>query len=190
MTELEIMQRAKMYIDKMANGIDPLTDKPVGEDDLINKVNISRCLFYVSGVLDKVIKNGGEVTAAKGKRSKCSYSYLNAEKLKDFPYSETPIPLSKISDMINELIEGEGKKAVSYRILADLLVSEGYLEDYVSGNSTKKRPTKKGEETGICIDERIGSQGTMYNVVVYNKYAQHLVIALVEKEVRKAAGTI
>lgn len=28
MTELETMQRAKQYIHKLANGIDPLTDRP------------------------------------------------------------------------------------------------------------------------------------------------------------------
>ena len=28
MTELEKIQRAKMYLDKLANGINPLTDQP------------------------------------------------------------------------------------------------------------------------------------------------------------------
>lgn len=34
MTELETIERAKMYLDKMANGIDPLSDKPVPETDI------------------------------------------------------------------------------------------------------------------------------------------------------------
>lgn len=46
MTELEIMQHAKGYLDKLAKGIDPLTDQEVPEDDVINNVRISRCLFY------------------------------------------------------------------------------------------------------------------------------------------------
>ena len=51
MTELETMQRAKMYLDKLANGINPLTDQPASDSDCINQVRISRCLFYVSDVL-------------------------------------------------------------------------------------------------------------------------------------------
>ena len=55
MTELEIMQHAKGYLDKLAKGIDPLTDREVPENDIINNVRISRCLFYVSDVLRQVI---------------------------------------------------------------------------------------------------------------------------------------
>lgn len=43
MTELEILQRAKMYIDKMAKGINPLDDTAVKDDDIIKNVRISRC---------------------------------------------------------------------------------------------------------------------------------------------------
>ena len=62
-TELDTIKHAKEYIDKLANGIDPFTDKPVPDDDIVNNVKLSRCFFYISGILDKVIENGGEVTA-------------------------------------------------------------------------------------------------------------------------------
>ena len=61
MNDLEIMQRAKQYIDALANGFDPISGHPVRDEDVINQVRISRCLFYVSGILQKVIDNGGEV---------------------------------------------------------------------------------------------------------------------------------
>ena len=51
MTELEKIQRAKMYIDKMANGINPITDEQTVDDDTLNNVRVSRCLFYVSDIL-------------------------------------------------------------------------------------------------------------------------------------------
>ena len=61
MTELEKMMRAKTYIDKLANGIDPLTDCEMPDDKVLNNVRISRCLFYVSDILSKVIENGGQI---------------------------------------------------------------------------------------------------------------------------------
>ena len=70
MTELEKMQRAKMYIDKLANGVDPLTDAEITSDSTLNNVRISRCLFYVSEVLGKVIDNGGEVGRKNPNRSR------------------------------------------------------------------------------------------------------------------------
>ena len=45
MTELEIMQRAKAYIDQLANGINPIDGTSVADSDVINNVRISRCLF-------------------------------------------------------------------------------------------------------------------------------------------------
>ena len=38
MTELEKIQYAKTFIDKMANGINPLTNSAVPDADLINEV--------------------------------------------------------------------------------------------------------------------------------------------------------
>lgn len=48
MTELEKIKRAKMYMDKLANGINPLDDSRVPETELINNVRLSRCFFFVS----------------------------------------------------------------------------------------------------------------------------------------------
>ena len=59
MTELEKIERAKMYMDKLANGINPIDDTVVPDDDLINNVRLSRCFFFVSDVLRQVIENGG-----------------------------------------------------------------------------------------------------------------------------------
>ena len=65
MTELEKMQRAKMYIDKLANGINPIDDTAAPENDVINNVRLSRCFFYVSDILRQVIENGGTAKAIK-----------------------------------------------------------------------------------------------------------------------------
>ena len=56
MTELETMQRAKQYIHKLANGIDPLTDRPLPHDTVLHQVRISRCFFYVETLIDRAIE--------------------------------------------------------------------------------------------------------------------------------------
>jgi hypothetical protein len=54
MTELETIAHAKSYLEKMANGINPLTGEAVPETDLINQVRISRCLFFVSDICNNI----------------------------------------------------------------------------------------------------------------------------------------
>lgn len=53
MTELEAMQRAKMYLDKLAQGINPITNQEVPEDSTLNHIRLARCFFYVSDVLGR-----------------------------------------------------------------------------------------------------------------------------------------
>lgn len=48
--------KAKSYLDKLANGINPVTNEIVPESDTINNIHISRCLFYISDVLRNVIE--------------------------------------------------------------------------------------------------------------------------------------
>lgn len=67
MTELEKIERAKMYMDKLANGINPIDGTMAPDDDLINNVRLSRCFFFVSDVLRQVIENGGTKSAVNKK---------------------------------------------------------------------------------------------------------------------------
>ena len=66
MTELEKMQRARMYMTKLSQGINPLTEEILDDDTVFNNVKFARCFFYISDILSKVIENGGEI----GKKAK------------------------------------------------------------------------------------------------------------------------
>ena len=55
MDEREKIAYAKSFIDKMAEGINPLTGEQIPDGELLNNVRISRCLFYVSEILGKAI---------------------------------------------------------------------------------------------------------------------------------------
>lgn len=57
-TELDKLNRAKEYLDKLAEGQDPFTGEELFNDKVLNNVRLSRCFFYVSGVLSPIIANG------------------------------------------------------------------------------------------------------------------------------------
>lgn len=104
MTELEKIERAKMYMDKLANGINPIDDTMAPDDDLINNVRLSRCFFFISDVLRQVIENGGTKTAVNKKPKKLPLE-IPIEKRSQFVYSEVPIPASEIAKRINALAD-------------------------------------------------------------------------------------
>ena len=188
MTELETMQRAKTYIDKLANGVDPLTDLPVRDDDVINNVRISRCLFYVSGVLGRLIQNNGEIKPPKKKKEAFR---LTDGQLARFRFSDEPIPISEITRRFNELDKTEDHTQLKHTVLTKWLIGIGALREITRGNgTTRKDPTEQGRALGILTEQRT-SQNQTYTVVLYNRQAQqflvdHLPAILEEAATQKA----
>ncbi len=80
MTEFEVMQRAKMYMDKLAQGIDSISGCEMPEDSTLNNVRLAKCFFYVSGVLQRVIDNGG-VVGGKPKKAEFQITAHQAARL-------------------------------------------------------------------------------------------------------------
>ena len=173
-TEMEMLERAKIYMEKLANGINPIDDSEAAEDDCINNVRLSRCFFYVADVLGKVIDNGGVVSARK-KSGTMPFSVTD-EQLKNYEFSENPIALSEISKRINALTDNENMKKLTYNHLAEWLMSVNMLEYGARGDgSTTKLPTAAGNRLGITVEKRQSMRGE-YMVVVYNKQAQQFII--------------
>lgn len=185
MTELEKMQRAKMYIDKMANGINPIDDAPAADSDMINNVRLSRCLFYVSDILRQVIDNNGIV--GKVKSSKKAF-FLSADSINNFSFSETPIPVSEITKRLNDLVDLEVCYKLKHSAITNWLISIGALEirELADGRNTK-RPTVQGETLGISSEKRTGMNGE-YVVVVYSKEAQQFILDNIEAIVANSSN--
>lgn len=173
MTELETIARAKMYIDKLANGINPLDDTAVAENDIVNNVRISRCLFFVSDTLRRVLENGGVGVTSRVKKNKFK---ITAEELEKFEFSDRPIPVSEITKRINDIADTENSTKLSHNTITSWLSEIGMLNEMINTEGKKrKRPTAEGAELGIFVKEVTSQNGT-FNVVFYNKSAQKFIV--------------
>lgn len=174
MTEQEKLQRAKYYIDCLANGVNPLDGTAVPEQDVVNHVKVSRCLFYVSDILRKQIEKLEKMnqTAVKHKLP----FYITENEQLQYEISQTPIPASVISHRINEVMDGRGMRKVTYRAIVAWLVSTGLLEEEeTSSGKCRKVPTASGIAMGITTEIRTGMRGE-YPCVVYDENAQVFVV--------------
>lgn len=169
-----LLQRAKLYIEKMANGIHPVTGQPVPEYDTLNDVRVSRCLFYVADLLRQVAENGGEVGGKKsGKKQPFT---ISPEQLESFAFSEKPISVSEIARRINALVDHTTMVNLKYKSITGYLMNSGLLTliEYNDGSKAKE-PTEIGRRVGISVEERMGQRG-LYRVVVYNEEAQRFIL--------------
>lgn len=173
MTELEMINRAKTYIDKLANGVNPLTDEPVSENDLVNNVRISRCFFYISDLLRRFAEGGFPEAAKKGKKQPF---IITEEQRKRFEFSETPISVSEIARRFNAAVNTEGAVQMRYSGITFWLIESGLLSvDRREDGREVKLPTAAGMELGISQEVRSGANGS-YTVVVYNENAQRYIV--------------
>lgn len=176
MDELDKIKRAKMYIDKLANGKSPIDDSAIPESDIVNNVRVSRCLFYVSDILQQVIDNGGVRRKTIIKHEREDFS-VTLEQLATFPYSDEPITVSEIAKRINEVANlSEYQRKVKGVDINNVLVNIGALEviDRYDGK-TRKLPTEVGKSIGIIAQERMGKFWP-YFAVLFTKEAQQFIV--------------
>ncbi len=174
MTELEKIEYAKNFIDKLAIGLNPIDNSPIPEGEVANNVRISRCFSYVSDILKQVIDNGG-VTPVKKPRVKKVPFALTSEQYECLTVSDVPLGVSDMIDHINSLIDTETMKKLTTRSITNWLVEIGVLEVVQMPNGkNRKLPTQTGYGMGIITEERQGQYGP-YTVVLYTATAQRFI---------------
>ena len=179
MTELEKIEYTKVFIGKLANGINPLDDTPIPDGDLTNHVRLSRCFFYVSDILRRVIENGGitapDVRPTRQKKPEKQEFLLSEEVRATLQASEDPVSVSEIAKRLNELIDQETMKKISAAKINLWLLEQGFLKTIKLANNKQRRtPTHQGSEIGIFTEERVGQYGK-YIAVLFSSAAQQFV---------------
>ena len=171
MTELETMQRAKMYLDKLAQGTDPITDQPVPTGDCLQNPRLSRCFQYISGILDKVIQNGGQITPAE----KPAFT-ITPEQLAQVQLTGEPLRIADFVDRILRTTNYEGMKKLSPVKLTNWLLKKGFLvQETLPDGRNRRIPSPEGKALGISA-QMCQYNGNEYLGIFYDFNAQKFLL--------------
>lgn len=174
MTELDTVKRAKMYMEKLAMGIDPLTDKPIPVGEVATAPRMRKCFQYVAGLLEQIADNGGIV----GEDRKGNIPPIwTAEVLAKYVFPDVPLTMTEIVKQLNAVAGMSFYTKLSYRNVVQWLVTIGALEivERSDGKHTHV-PTEQGITLGIQTQNRVGRNGRVYSNVVYNEEAQRFLL--------------
>lgn len=173
MIDIEKFKSAKMWIEKLANGVNPLNDELVKDDDLINNVHISRCLFYVAELLGD-IKTGSSVS----KRYQNAF-FLSAKDAVNITISK-PNGIANFVRLVNGYIP-EGMKPLPVAQVIKWLRNEGLMQEVLKEEGHKTNlPTEKGNSIGITTEVQRNPEGIEYQRVVYSVDAQKFILNNIE----------
>ncbi|MBQ9654036.1 MAG: hypothetical protein IJV32_07435 [Bacteroidales bacterium] len=157
------------WIKKLANGLNPIDGSILPDSDIVNNVHISRCLFFVSNLLEEMGKK--KQTQQKQYESEFQLTPEAASKV----YIAERTGIAMFVKEINKVIP-ENMKPLAASKVTQWLVSTGYLEEQERSDGHKyKAPTELGTSTGITSAWREGSQG-QYLAISYDSNAQHFIL--------------
>jgi len=142
MTELEKIKRAKMYIEKLANGIDPITDNELPDDTVLNNERLSRCFSYIADILRQVAENGGIGYVAKKPFE------ITEQQKRQILFSDAPIPISAVCDNISGSVDLAVYRRLSHNKVAEWLVEKGFLKEVAAEKGKRRTLTEKSSLIG------------------------------------------
>ncbi len=175
--DLKRLEVAIQYIRRMSDGKNPVTNRPAPENEVLNNMNVHRCLKFIDEVLSDVHKSGGTVGMVSQRALKQSVSEIFPyEALVQYRYLQD----QQISYFLKQLEEylPEGQKIPVPATTITLWMREnGYLEKKVLNDTGKENsvPTEKGEKLGLYT-EKAGAYPNEYYRVFYNENAQRFII--------------
>jgi len=169
MAEVEKLIKARDYCMKLANGIDPISDKSIPSDTVLNQLPLARLFFFLTNHLSDEIQNNS-VTPHKSKQ-KMPF-LISRKSVGEIEISPSPIPISEFCKRVFAKA-APSSKTFNYKWVTDWLLKTELMK--LSEIDGKRYPTESGSAIGIFQEQRM-VQGKEYMATLYSKDAQQFLI--------------
>ncbi|MCR4960368.1 MAG: hypothetical protein K6A74_02860 [Lachnospiraceae bacterium] len=165
---------ARLFTEKLAAGVNPLTGEIESEDTLLNHPEVIRKMFLIKDILAAVLENSISAKTS----DKRAPEELPEEALAKFEYDK-PKSLTKLLEQIYAPVKENGIKQITAVTVNRWLMAAGLLEEISdpSTNRRDKQPTAAGEALGISMKKGFDSRNSRdYYTLIYNKSAQMFIV--------------
>lgn len=168
-----ILERAILYTDKLAAGINPLDDTRLAQSDAVNNEKMRRYLEYTGQILRRyrMIQ-----LSSNSSKNKTPFS-ITKEQLSHYRFSDEPLTASAITQQITDLAANADMQRMKAADISAWMMKNGYLTEMPYQGKISKIPTDKGNAAGIYAAEAVNQANQPYIRLTYNRFAQQLIIA-------------
>lgn len=171
LTEKEKLQRAEIYMIKLANGINPIDNSEIENNNVLNNERLSKCFLYIAEVLDHNINENN--TSSKTKKLEFT---VTKEELKTLKPLNRDVTISELVNEINLKVKHTDMKKLKSKTINDWLVYKGYLCNKENPKGKLYRElTEKSKYVGIKSKQRTGTFGE-YTVIIHSETSQQFII--------------
>lgn len=163
--EIDKLQQAKMFMDYLANGIDPVFNTDADADTLHNEQVIA-CFRYISDVLAR------DIYQVETDMKNNDDFYITEEQIAKLNVYSYNCKVSELANEINRVTAANGTKKLPATWINDWLEAEKYL---CQSDLKSRIATEKGKQLGITTEYRKKDNGTEYYINFYTAQAQGFV---------------
>ena len=173
-SEFEKIEKAKIVLNKIAKGIDPLTGEIINNDSFFNDPRIIRCFYFVCEILDNVL-------SGKYKNQKLSTFYISAEEKSNVKFPSGNIGVNLFSKCVNDCIDINRSKKLTGVELNKRLKKMGILSEVKTEEGKTRTTTNQNSDKYGFISELSNYNGVVSERVFINNIGKIYLLENLEK---------
>ena len=192
MEKIELIERAKMYLKLLGDGVHPVTGDVIPEDSVFMDEKVKRCFSFISQVLDEYVELTEKVEKLESEKKKTTIVVpkkqdfsITQEQCDNIRLSKEPITVLSFMKNINSVIDSDSmEKLTSTRINKWLskrgLVTTEKVQTMVS--KTVYKPSDFAMKIGIVEEEVVDKKsGEVKAQIKLGESAQLFIIENLEE---------
>lgn len=169
--KIKKMYRAKMYMDDMRQGVDPVSKLPVPEDSVIRQEKVINCFAFLSELLDELISEFEPETEAPAldefaPPEDCVSEETNVtlkpfqisfEQVSNVTITKNPIAASTFIRRINKVLDRKTTKPIREKDINGWLAQKGFIEErviQVIKEDKEYLTTKQASSIGLLLGSK------------------------------------
>ena len=174
MERIELVERAKMYLQLLSNGVHPVTGKSIPQDSVFIDSKVKRCFSFISEVLDEYVELKAKVEQLERDSAKNTIVVakkqvfsITQEQCDSIKLSKEPISVMAFIRNVNAVIDAETTEKLSSTRINKWLTARGLVTTEKIQTVTSKtvyKPSDVAVKIGIreedIVDQKSGEVKT------------------------------
>ena len=192
MKKTELVERSKMYLKLLINGIHPETGEQIRTDSDLLGDKVRNCFSFISDILDEYVELTEKVEKLEKEKEantiivmKKQVFSISHEQCQDIKLSKEPISLYSLVKNINSVINTESMEKMTSTVINKWLLSRGLLTASkvpATVSKTVFSPSELAAKIGIKTESVINkATGEVNPQIKFSESAQLFIIENIEE---------
>ncbi len=192
MDNTELIERAKMYLKLLSDGVHPVTGIEIPNDSVFMDEKVLKCFDFITDVLDEYLdlkKKVEKLEEEKDKNTVVVYKKqefsITREQIDSIKLAKEPVTVLSFMKNINAVIDSDTTEKLSSTRINKWLTDRGFFEAkkvQTVVNKTVLTPSELASKIGITCEETVDKKtGEVKSQIKFEPSAQLFIIENLEE---------